>query len=556
MLVFQARCARELTPTGGLPDKDAPRIDSLRSTRNYQTNFVKSDIEFKFNEWLQLKDVANQVFMSPPTQKKPQVTLEGKKVRVHFDDSETLRSNTTYTIHFGDAIQDLNEGNAVKEMRFVFSTGASIDSLSLAGKVVDALTGEPAKGVSVVLHADLSDSATLKQLPDYLAFTDAAGAYLIQNVHEGKYALTAYLDENKNNKWSAPLESIGFAADAIVVNAVGTQAPPLAVFKTELPLKLITKQVNNFGLAKLIYTANADSKSVRALSDSVQVFFVHQQDSIQIWYDHNLDHDWQLLAGTDTVTIRPLQRADWVAGHQLTFAGGGQTTSIKGGKGRQNTAATVAKDPLLTNQPEGSVTATQPAKMQFALPILQYDTSKWVCRTPEDSTLVRNFSVTKDSVRPTHLLINLPTTKTEFYRFTLLPGAVTDIWGVANTDTLRTAFRMVTGEEIGQMNLTINGLRADGAYLLEIKGPADFMERRVFQANGTEAKFAFEGLLPGQYTANVYDDLNGNGRWDSGDFFKRRAPEPVFSQVLESLRPNWTVEAIVSLDKTKTKSKL
>jgi uncharacterized protein (DUF2141 family) len=556
VLLLQAHCARELTPTGGPPDKDAPRMDSVRSTRNYQTNFVKSDIEFRFNEWLQLKDVSTQVFVSPPTQKKPQVTLEGKKIRVHFDDTETLRTNTTYTIHFGNAIQDLNEGNAVKDMRFVFSTGPNIDSLSVSGKITNALTGEPVKGASVVLHSDISDSATMKQLPDYLAFTDAAGAYVIQNVHEGKYALTAYLDENKNNKWSAPLEEVAFADAPIEVDTGEAQAPPMVMFKTNLAQKLITKQVNQFGQVRLVYTSNTGSMVVRSLTDSAQIFVVPMQDSILIWYDHALNHDWQLLSGTDTINIRPLQRTDWVAGHELTFAVGDQVLGAKAGKGRANaTTAPLAKNPLLTNQLESAVTTSQSGRFSFSGPIAKVDTALWVCIAVTDSVAVRNFSVQTDSVQPTQIVLGLPAQKTELYRFMLLPGAVTDLWGVPNTDTLRAAFRMIVGEEVGQLNLIINSLRPGGAYLLELSGPAEYKKNQAFRSETGEMKLGFDALLPGQYIAKVFDDLNGNGRWDSGDFFKRRAPEPVFTQSLEAVRPNWVIEATMSLSGKKGKVK-
>ena len=226
LVITCTQCAREITPTGGPSDKTAPQLDTLRSTPNLQTNFKKQDIILKFDEWLQLKDVNKQVFVSPPTNKKPLLTLKGKKVVISFDEKEELRPNTTYTIHLGNAIQDLNEGNPVNNMRIVFSTGSTIDSLSVRGKVIDALTGEPANEISVALYAETSDSAIIKSLPDYLAFTDESGQYIIQNIRPDSYTVAAFKDDNKNNKWTNPLELVAFYDTLLNVQSIQTDGPP------------------------------------------------------------------------------------------------------------------------------------------------------------------------------------------------------------------------------------------------------------------------------------------------------------------------------------------
>ena len=114
-------CANVGTLTGGDKDETPPQLDTLNSTRNFQTNFPGRSFELTFDEWLTLNDVFNQVIVSPPLEFRPEVSLKKKTVHFEFNDDEILREDATYVINFGEAIEDFTEGNAA-EMRFVFST--------------------------------------------------------------------------------------------------------------------------------------------------------------------------------------------------------------------------------------------------------------------------------------------------------------------------------------------------------------------------------------------------------------------------------------------------
>ncbi|MEZ4985296.1 MAG: Ig-like domain-containing protein [Saprospiraceae bacterium] len=163
-------CANPMAPVGGPKDEQPPRIDSLRSTPDMQTNFRPQTIELTFDEWLKLDQPNQKVVISPPIQGYV-VRLKGKTVIVDLGDKDTLRANVTYVVQFGDAVKDLTEGNAVKDLRYVFSTGPYIDSLTLGGKVVDAYTGEPQSGVLVMLYDNLADSVFRKERPFYFSKT-------------------------------------------------------------------------------------------------------------------------------------------------------------------------------------------------------------------------------------------------------------------------------------------------------------------------------------------------------------------------------------------------
>ena len=114
-LVFIAlsvwQCARKGSPSGGPKDITPPRL--VRTEPDSMTiNFKASKIRLYFNELIKLEDVQNQLIVSPPLKYQPEITPQGGANRyVEFKFKDTLRENTTYTLNFGQSVQDNNEGN-------------------------------------------------------------------------------------------------------------------------------------------------------------------------------------------------------------------------------------------------------------------------------------------------------------------------------------------------------------------------------------------------------------------------------------------------------------
>src|SRR5690606_38373993 len=92
----------------------------------------------------------------PDMDEAPQYKMKKKTLIVTLPDS--LEENTTYSINFGNAIADFNEGNELKGFSYVFSTGPEIDSLSISGNVINALTLEAEKEITVLLIPTKQDS--------------------------------------------------------------------------------------------------------------------------------------------------------------------------------------------------------------------------------------------------------------------------------------------------------------------------------------------------------------------------------------------------------------
>ena len=128
-------CASIGRPEGGARDETPPVFVSARPAPG-STDVGTTRFAVFFDENIQLDDAFNKVIVSPAQTTPPAVSANGRRLSVELRD--TLIPNTTYTIDFGDAIKDLNEGNILDGFALDFSTGPSIDTLRISGMVLAA----------------------------------------------------------------------------------------------------------------------------------------------------------------------------------------------------------------------------------------------------------------------------------------------------------------------------------------------------------------------------------------------------------------------------------
>ena len=168
-------CAKRGSPSGGPTDSIPPVLVNANPKLN-SVNFDSEEIKLTFDEWVKLDKVEDQLIISPPLEKKSYEVkpLSGvtKKVFLKFIDS--LESETTYTINFGNSIKDNNEGNPLTFFNYTFSTGETIDSLYVKGNISDAYDFETDNYVSLQLYridSIFKDSIIFNERPTYVALS-------------------------------------------------------------------------------------------------------------------------------------------------------------------------------------------------------------------------------------------------------------------------------------------------------------------------------------------------------------------------------------------------
>jgi len=518
ILAMLLGCANPIAPTGGPRDEVPPSLIESESTPGEQVRFRPDAIALTFDEWVKVQDPYKQIVISPPLQHRFEVSIRKRTVIIAFDEQERLRDNATYVINFGAAIKDLTEGNPAKDLRFVFSTGDQIDSLSVAGRVVDAYTAAPVENALFLLYENTADSVVRKERPFYFGITNKQGQFSISNVKAGQFKAAALLDADANYLYNQPTEPFAFSDSLIALSAEPSDSLILRLSVKPVPLRILSIDTSAYGRCKLVFNQPppenlqlwADSLTARLYTDRVG-------DSLFIW--KKADSSWQLrvqldAARTDTLAIFSPPKGE--------------------------APATVAV-PVLANYRHNP---GLPFRLNYNLPIVALDSSR--VRLLADSTQEETpftVSVEPDRIRMLEVRAgwrdNIP------YRLQILPGAVSTLFGTSNTDTLTVAFSTDSRKNFGNLLLEFNDYDPDQQYIVIIKKKGGAEAGRFILRGETSYRHNLPSLSPGVYELELIHDRNGNGRWDGGDYDAGSQPEPVRITSLEQLRANWDLEVTV-----------
>lgn len=205
-------CANMMPPQGGYRDSIPPLLVGA-SPHDSSNHFSEKRITLTFDEFIQLQNTNQELIMSPLPEVDPVIESKLRTVIIRLKDS--LKANTTYTLNFGNAIRDVNEGNIAKNFTYIFSTGETFDSLTLAGKVILAQNGKTDSTLIVMLHKHGDDSAVVNEKPLYLTHLDSSGNFRFRNLPSGTFYIYALQDQGGGHRYNSEKQLFGFADSAI-----------------------------------------------------------------------------------------------------------------------------------------------------------------------------------------------------------------------------------------------------------------------------------------------------------------------------------------------------
>lgn len=526
IILFCVQCATPGQLNGGEKDETPPQLDSLNSTPNFQTNFYPTTLELTFDEWVQLKDVFSQVVVSPPLEKNPVVRLKKKTVIVDFEESGAFRENATYSINFGEAVSDLNEGNVPDNLKYVFSTGDYIDSLEVQGKVVDAITKEAKEDVLVMLYDNLADTVVRTERPFYFAKTSEQGTFRITNVRADTFKLFALVDANRNYLFDEETEEIAFPDSTIVLNDSLRPIVALRLFKEQPSLQLINNE-QQYGLLKLTFNQPPEGLTYRYEPNLSTLLFDYEKDTVRVWYNFNTTDSSQFIPVIDTLVLDTFQL------NSSTKAAFLEKSTLK----------------LSPNVPKKLLPhPTKPFSLLFNHPLASFDTA--LITLLEDTTAVRvTPSIQIDSSAAARQLLLSYNWKPDVpYQLLVEPEGLTDIFGLSLKDSIQRPLEIKPLKEFGNIQLTISNLDSLTAYVVELwQGDQNF----ILKETVTDAKTwqqEYKTLKPAKYKLKIITDQNRNGKWDTGNYNQQLQPEPILIQELEQLRANWDLVSEIILE--------
>jgi hypothetical protein len=598
-LVILAKCAKIGSPSGG-PRDIVPPVLLKSKPLNRSTNFTESKIELTFDEFINAQGISQELVVSPPMETNPEIRMRGKTLIIEF--LEDLQENTTYTLSFGETIKDLNEGNILRNFEFVFSTGEHIDSLGVLGMAVQAFDlqfPESEDPFFVMLYENLSDSAPLLEIPDYVAKITPQGAFLINNVRPGTYRLFALQDMNRSLTYDVPEEMIGFCDTTLVLDP--------GMFEYQVPDSMTetdTVLVDSLGtgLQDTTDLSYADTV-IEVVSDSVMLaelgkysvyvdIFLFQEDNqpqfladyaredrrkLSLYFNRQLTREvflepYNFTASGDWFLLEEHVMKDtldyWIRDSLVyrldsleLLAEYPQTDSLQQIIPFHDTLSFIYREPQRTTSRRrrqeveeeeeekitlsSSVTASRPQDIHRPIsilvqhPVLVSDTSRILFTMEEDTLRVPvQYTLVKDSTRLRRYFISADWESEMRYFLDFYPGAFTDIYGLTH-DTLSMHFNTRAVDWYGRILLNISGV--DGPKIIQVLDKDDKMVRSTSVSEDGLVEFPF--MEPESFRLKVVHDDNGNGRWDTGAYLEGIQPEAVsYHPGTISIRSNFDME--------------
>jgi hypothetical protein len=505
-----------VTPSGGDKDESPPEL--RKSTPPLNTVYFNNDgFQLEFDELLVLDNINSQLIVSPPLAEKPEVKAMKKKLIVKFK-KEDLLENTTYSFNFGFAIKDFNEGNVLTNFKYVFSTGSYIDSLALSGKVIDSFTEEPMANVAVLMYRSLEDSMPLTSLPNYFGITGEDGQYLISNIKNGTYKMFALLDMNQNYIFDQASEKIAFLNEAVVLDS-SIGGVNFNLFSEENYNQFIIKEeLEDYGRATFIFNKPLNNVEI-ILKD--QVFpeddylqkLYYERDTLKIWFPDYEDKftliikEDSIFSDTIAMEIEPVFSIDEMPPFSIS--------------------------PNLT----GTVDLNKTLILNFENPITEWNAQ--FISLYEDSIQLNIKPFFKDSVK-TNLVIPYKWKEKSKYFLQIGLGSFVDFYDQKN-DVFELRFGAQDANFYGQLHINIDIGDTQAPYIFHLLDKElNVINERIVEGN---MKVSYMYLRPDEYTFRLIQDINKNGKWDTGDYEEHLQPEPViYYPSTTKVRSNWEMD--------------
>ena len=530
--LFLAGCAKITTPTGGPKDSTPPKVLKVEPADG-TVRYNEKQIRIWFDEFVTVNNPNENVLISPPLTKNPDYTVKGKSLVIKFKD--TLRANTTYNMVFSEAIKDFHEGNPLSYFHYGFSTGDSLDDYMIRGNILDAKTLAPAKDFYVLLYKGNADSLPLTTMPNYVTKSLADGSFLLKNIAPGDYKIFALKDINSNFRFDLPNEEIAFQ-EAVVTAVRALPDTAADSLKAELPLVTLMAFAGEDSVQVL---SRYDNPAAGVYKFPYKLRFVDFSVTPET---EALDYFEQINATHDTVT--------WYLKTPLTdtvfyyFNADNHIDTVKlvpykekpsSGRGRGQQVT-----PKLAVSFANAGEYHLPLTLRFSYPVRPTDTfSVWVYSQQQDhkDTVVYHYAVPDTFT----LQLPLPMTVTEKKTYSvMIPDSVFFGYNGLTNDTLRTQFTTKSEKDYGTLIMNYQ-LPDDGKqYVVTLWSNDKIVQEDILTASKT---ITYPYLNPGTYRVSSFCDENRNGRWDPGDYRKKRQPETMYNfPTTINIRAYWDSE--------------
>ena len=590
-LLVVGSCARMGSPDGGWYDEEPPRVIGA-NPEDKATNVKSQRMAIFFNEYIKVDNPTENVMVSPPQLEVPEIKGAGKRILIHLLDTlkenttytidfsnaitdnneDNPLGNFTYSFSTGDHIDTMEVSGYVLDAQNLEPI-KGIQVGLYANMADSAFYSEPmlrnsrtddrghfvVKGIApgsyrIFALQDMDNNYRLSQHGERTAF------------NHDIIVPSSKPDVRHDTIWrdSLRIDSLirvpytHFLPDDIVLRAFTPVQNERSFLKAE------RKEANKFSL---FYTyGDSVMPVIRGLNfDAEQAFVVEpseKSDTITYWLRDTT------LVNQDTLSVE-------LTYHTYTYPEIPEDSvvslrdaSILQAKTVTDTLTILSKEPYAKRmkqqekeyndwkkkqdklkkkgQPYDSIMAVKPLEVQVSVPspfapdknivismptpIEEPDTSMIHLYAKHDTLWYEAPYVFRPYVKP-HTNYQVPRTyelvgewRPEVeYSLEIDSAAFRDIYGLVS-DPIKKGIKVASDDEFGSLFMTIEGMEGKPLVVQLLDGQ-DKVLKEVSTDNGS-AEFFY--LKPNKYYMRMFEDDNGNGIWDTGDYLLDLQPEAVY----------------------------
>lgn len=513
LILLFTSCAKVGAPDGGPKDILPPQV--MASSPDSAALLVStSSVILQFDENVQTKEIQKNLFISPAIKEDPKILVKGKRLEINF--SQTLDSNTTYIFQFLDAIADLNEGNVLSQYQLSFSTGATMDTFSISGRITRLLDGTPSEALVFLYHIDsaITDSFLLKK-PIYITKSDKEGFYHLPFLKKQSYRIVAFEDKNKN-RIADKDEPIGTSLSTQNENDHNIE---LSVPRIDLSnVKLIQHGKSQVpGRYYLLFNEPLAPNTALSFNGNISLGRKKQLTTV-----------FQMSTHRDTVYFFPLFEDDSLS--LQIILGDTHHYSLKL---PFDTLSRTYHTPQISNRPKQHRPYIE---LSSVYPVLK--TNSLAVQLIQDSIKINIDSIIIEN--PFNLRIYAAFSIDHNYMLQFNSGALTYYLETVQvgTDTLKFSTRDFSQNAVG-FNIILPD--TNQTILIEM-----FNDQKKYTTTYIRGKAQFYDIEPGKYRLRAITDLNQNRIHDGIDYITLAPAETVLiSNKQIEIKPEWDYENIL-----------
>ena len=591
---FLTRCANIMSPDGGPKDTLPPVITAITPS-NFATNFKEKKIYIEFNEFVQIKDQNKEMFTSPAMKKMPLITTRGKGIVITIRD--TLKENQTYAIDLGSAIRDNNEGNPLNAMRYVFSTGSTVDSLICSGYTADSYKADSVSRTFLWFYILDSlpdtpdyDSTIFNRKPDAIARAQNNGIFIAQNLKPVKYRIYAIGDKNDNQLYEPGTDLVGILDSAYNP----AELPPFAIWfdslrrypsaDPQLYFRMFTDKT--FKAQRLVEAIRGDQKKITlyfntALPDidslrldsipSDKIIYdprTKGKDTLNLWLNVPAEQLPDTIKGEITYyrhdsirqyvkTTEPIKVA-WkkVESKEEQKEREREERERKKAEeeGREYTPAKKQNPFKFKSTASGEVNPEKGFEITVDYPLVAFDSTAVKLfklsgdeKNPIETEVEKHF--VRDTLNIGHYFVRAKWENATKYRFYVPKGSLKDVMEY-ECDSISSSFSTYDPEKFAKIVLTVNGEQGK-QYIIQQTDASNKTQQEI--KGVASGKYTINFVSPGEIRIRIIEDTNGNGQWDAGDVVNRLQPErsEMFindkGEDLFATKANWDIEIDINM---------